>query len=252
MISCGDKGVVIEDFAQQITKRYGYVRRTRGSYLYTESGKRLTDMMQAQGRAILGWGFGSAKKHHKNFLDRGVIANFETRQSYRLQKVLKTFFPQCSDFYFYTSDRPLQGKKMSVWRAWDDHAFDNINDCDCVVIMPPYAWESHLFIVGCCSAQNMPPSDFIPEPVIGAITRAFYDLQMELPNRGNAEWAKFDRLFKKHWKREGAYLYPLVSETDYPDFFYYCLDNQTLISPYYSVPSIVPFFAHAGDFKFLT
>ena len=48
-------------FADEITTRYGYVKRARGYFLYTEKQVRLTDMFQEAGRAILGWGGGKAE-----------------------------------------------------------------------------------------------------------------------------------------------------------------------------------------------
>ena len=50
----------IEYLAKEINSRYGNIKRARNCFLYTARGVRLTDMYQEGGRAILGWGGGSA------------------------------------------------------------------------------------------------------------------------------------------------------------------------------------------------
>ena len=65
-------------FADEITSRYGYVKRARGCFLYTEKQVRLTDMFQEAGRAIIGWGGGKARLEFKNALERGVTGSFRT------------------------------------------------------------------------------------------------------------------------------------------------------------------------------
>ena len=56
----------IDFLAEEIFLRYGNVKRARGPFLYTEKGKRLTDLYQENGRAILGWGGSSAFTMLKN------------------------------------------------------------------------------------------------------------------------------------------------------------------------------------------
>ena len=63
--------MTVTELSQQIYKRYGPVTRARGCFLYTKKGKRLTDLYQEDGRAILGWEGGSAFTHLKNVLSRG-------------------------------------------------------------------------------------------------------------------------------------------------------------------------------------
>lgn len=38
-----------------IAERFGFVRRARGPFLYTQKGVRLTDLYRDAGRAVLGW-----------------------------------------------------------------------------------------------------------------------------------------------------------------------------------------------------
>ena len=72
--------MIEKELAQEISKKYGTVKRCRGPFLYTQKGERLTDLFQEKGRSILGWGKegSSAFTILKNVLDRGITGSFET------------------------------------------------------------------------------------------------------------------------------------------------------------------------------
>ena len=97
-------------FADEITTRYGYVKRARGYFLYTEKQVRLTDMFQEAGRAILGWGGGKARLEFKNALERGVTGSFRTKYSHQLVKAINQFLPDYPNVRWYNS-------KDSLYRA---------------------------------------------------------------------------------------------------------------------------------------
>ena len=61
----------------ELFKRYGSVKRARGTFLYTKKGVRITDLYQEAGRAILGWEGGSAFTLMKNVISRGQTGSFE-------------------------------------------------------------------------------------------------------------------------------------------------------------------------------
>ena len=85
----------IEFLAEEIFKRYGTIKRARGPFLYTEKRKRLTDLYQEGGRAILGWGGSSAFTMLKNALDRGATGSYRTDFTYRLEKAVNELFIGC-------------------------------------------------------------------------------------------------------------------------------------------------------------
>ncbi len=64
------------ELAAEIQKRYGFVRRARGCYLYTEKGVRLTDCYLDGGRALLGWDGGKARTVFKDTLERGANGSY--------------------------------------------------------------------------------------------------------------------------------------------------------------------------------
>ena len=82
----------IDFLNREIFLRFGNVSRARGSFLYTEKGVRLTDMFQENGRAILGWGGGSAFTFFKNVLSRGQTGSFKTVHKDRLKKAVSCLF----------------------------------------------------------------------------------------------------------------------------------------------------------------
>ena len=82
----------IDFLNREIFLRFGNVSRARGSFLYTEKGVRLTDMFQENGRAILGWGGGSAFTFFKNVLSRGHTGSFKTVHKDRLKKAVSCLF----------------------------------------------------------------------------------------------------------------------------------------------------------------
>lgn len=94
-------------FADEITSRYGYVKRARGCFLYTEKQVRLTDMFQEAGRAIIGWGGGKARLEFKNALERGVTGSFRTKYSNQLVKAVNQLLPEYPNVRWYNSKESL-------------------------------------------------------------------------------------------------------------------------------------------------
>ena len=82
----------IDFLNREIFLRFGNVSRARGPFLYTEKSVRLTDMFQENGRAILGWGGGSAFTFFKNVLSRGQTGSFKTVHKDRLKKAVSCLF----------------------------------------------------------------------------------------------------------------------------------------------------------------
>lgn len=90
-------------YCQEIDTRYGAVKRARGCHLYTSKGRRLTDMYQEAGRAILGWGASRAMTEFKNVMNRGITGSFPTDYSARLEKAVKKLLPEYTHIRWYAS-----------------------------------------------------------------------------------------------------------------------------------------------------
>ena len=76
-------------YCAEFEEKYGTVQRARGCYLYTRSGRRVVDMYQEAGRAILGWGNSKATTVFKNIMSRGLTGTFPTDYGHQLERAVK-------------------------------------------------------------------------------------------------------------------------------------------------------------------
>lgn len=81
------------ELAAEIQKRYGFVRRARGCYLYTEKNVRLTDCFLDGGRALLGWDGGKARTVFKDTLERGANGSYCGGHESRLATAVRHLLP---------------------------------------------------------------------------------------------------------------------------------------------------------------
>ena len=89
-----------------IDDRYGFVRRARGCYLYTEKGVRLTDLWLDGGRALLGWDGGKARTAFKDTLERGATGSYDSGMTSRAVTAVKKLLPaEYSIIRFYSRER---------------------------------------------------------------------------------------------------------------------------------------------------
>jgi hypothetical protein len=214
-------------------------------YLYTQSGKRLTDMYQEAGRAILGWEGGNARTVFKNALNRSVSGSFESEESHRLEKAVQALLPGYPVVRWYSS-LPTCSTALSQWRPWQPKmgvsAGTGATEAEAVWFLPPFPLAANCVIVASkaglqadfCSSTLFPPC------LLAGITRSIYDLLQELPLRGEAGWGHYDAVIKAYWERRGPYLYPKVGRDFYGEFASRCLAAGVVISPDYDIPSLVP------------
>lgn len=255
----------LPEFSGEIYKRYGSIRRARGCFLYTEKNVRLTDLYQENGRAILGWGAGSASTHLKNVLNRGITGTYITGFDYRLEKSVSALLGSERDvFVFSDKSRALSEAlaisrdSTSVWRPWQCARADEgtaappVSSVDCVVFEPPFPWGQNIFLLAvlkslCVVAR--PAGIKLPAPLSAAVTRSVYDLISALQARSEKDWFLWDTVLTRYWERRGPYLYPrkdALDEDSYAGFVLHCLDLGIVVSPVYQSPSIVPFGADRG------
>ncbi|MDE5898980.1 MAG: hypothetical protein K2H09_06940 [Treponemataceae bacterium] len=248
--------------ASELAARYGFVRRARGCFLYTQKGVRLTDLYQEGGRAILGWG-GSAFTVFKNVLNRGSTGSFDTEFSHRIEKAVCTLLRSPRTALLFSSRQAalkaaltISPADTSFWRPWNPEQTD-WTQRDVAIIAPPLPWAQELFIVAAkpelvevarAAGRQPPDGERLPAPLQAAITRAIYDLIAALQTRGEKDWFLYDSVLRPYWTRRGPYLFPNIGEAQYPDFLRHCLDCGIVISPDCNTPSIVPFGAAPGVF----
>lgn len=250
----------------EISKRYGTVRRARGSFLYTKSGVRLTDLYREGGRAILGRREGRAFLHLKNTLNRGETGFFDTDEKARLVKSLCILLNSERLIYaVYGMENALSAaaefsaEPAALWRAWDPDRTDWSRKT-AVIVAPPLAWGQDIFFV-CVKPEfddeqrllDSHVADLrginVPSPLCAAFSRSIYDFLAQALTMSEKDWFGFDTILTPYWLRKGPYLFPKISESTYRAFVLHCLDAQLVISPDYTVPSIVPFGADIGVFR---
>ena len=249
----------------EIMKRYGTVKRARDCFLYTAKGVRLTDLYMEGGRAVLGWGKGSAVTVFKNVLERKLLGTyFETDFSPKIsdeknqlaKAVSQLFGEERKVFAFYSKSEAEKtaesaGEKACTFIPWNQENID-WREKNAIVMAPPFPFGDFIWILAVKPDVNVNSENStfrIPAPLCAAFTRSIYDLIRELQNREEKNWFIYDTVVTKYWTRKGPYLFPKVPESKYEDFMIHCLENELVISPDYNVPSIIPFGADKGNFS---
>ncbi|MBQ9237805.1 MAG: hypothetical protein IJ191_00595 [Treponema sp.] len=250
----------VDFLAAEMTQRYGTVQRARGYFLYTRKGVRLTDLYQEGGRAILGWR-GTSFTVFKNVMNRGVTGSFDTDYTPRIAKAVCALLGDARNVFICDSDSSAHAlalafspERTSLWQAWSSRDW---HAADCVVIAPPFPWASSVYLVavqnnvyetalasGCAAPQNAR----IAAPLAAGIVRSLYNMIAALQERTEKDWFLYDTVLTNYWMRTGPYLHPKIAESAYADFVRHCLDCALVISPDYTVPSIVPFGVDKGVF----
>ena len=253
--------------ADEIFSRYGNVKRARGPFLYTAKGRRLTDLYQESGRAILGWGGCSAYTMLKNVLNRGATGFYRTDHTYRLAKAVNTLFPSGGTkraVLVFPSKKIAveEGLKISArtsaYHPWHQAEVDWAA-VDCIVYEPTLPWAGETTVL---AVRETPENAELiklagtrqirlASPMEEAFARSTYDLITALRDRKEKDWFIYDNLINSYWTRKGPYLFPKVPEEKYAAFVLHCLDLGIVISPDYNQPSIVPFGADRGVFEVL-
>ncbi|MDR3284287.1 MAG: hypothetical protein LBS97_03800 [Treponema sp.] len=247
-------------YPPEIAAKYGFVRRARQCYLYTQSGRRLTDLYQEAGRAILGWEGGNARTVFKNILNRGAAGSFASEETRRLEKALQTLLPDFPVVRFYTPHSSLLTPHPPWWRPWLHSSAalpGDPSDAPAVLFLPPFPLANNCVILAAKTEQSVPEThslhgalySLFPPPVLAGITRSIYDLLLELPRRDEHGWKRYDQGLKNYWERHGPYLFPKIPRESYGDFASRCLDAGLVISPDFDIPSIIPWGAQEGDFS---
>lgn len=234
---------------KEIFNRYGAVTRARGCFLYTKKGVRLTDLYQAGGRAILGWGGGDAFTKFKNVLNRGITGFFVTEYDNQINKAVSELLQSPRQVIFTSCAQDF----FPLWEPWNENhpGLSEIAKMDSVSVKPPLPWTDSLYMV--CVKPGFDENKIfekidLPSPLIAAVTRSVYDLIKAMKEREEKNWFIYDQILVKFFERQGPYLYPRISEDEYDDFVLFCLDNGIVINPEYNEHSIVPFGADEGVF----
>jgi hypothetical protein len=187
------------------------IKRARGWRLYTEDGKRLVDLWQYGGKALLGHKPANIVRDIKNSAEKGLFAPFNSACEGRLERALARLFPG-KEARFYTDRLSLReafdagGGGLSaetpvLWRPYRDEknpfAFSDMPDVFSPVI--PFPLSPEILVIEKKHAEKFPPSDIIAPPLLAATTRAIYDLlaapARAIPYCSGAATGGFDHRF---------------------------------------------------------
>lgn len=256
-------------------KKYGFIKRARGSFLYTAKNIRLLDLAQDEGRALMGWRHGSSMLALKNTVEKGLWASYPSGAEYRLKKALTSLFAICgfsnfteiswyqSELAFFSTDMESSLKEKNQanfvypWSGLsplkeEDAKRNTIQNKNSFIFVPPFPWPS-LYIFA-SKEKKMLTSQNLSTALIEALTRSIYDLIKEFPKRSQDSWAKFDTILESYFTREGSLLIPKMQGKDYDEFALHCLESEIFIAERNpeseTAPlSFVPWFAERTAFK---
>jgi len=249
------------------------VLRARDFRLYAKGGRRLVDLWQNGGAAVLGHTPPSLLREIKNTAGRGLYAPFPHFLEGRLCKALSRIFPG-RDFRFYAAPPPqletLVGDTVALWRPFlDSSAPLSVPENAPPVLIPIVpgiqGWRGGLPLGLCVLAikndfaiSSLPPGDFLPPVLLAVAVRGIYDLiaagKAAAPERANPAYRRIDKALNNpqvsfRWQRRGLYLTP--EQTPSPEkwtaLFRRFLDNGFLLPPVSSHPAILPGVLSPGE-----
>jgi len=252
------------------------VLRARDFRLYTKDGKRLVDLWQNGGAAVLGHTPPSLLRELKNTASRGLYAPFPHFLEGRYIKALSRVFPG-RHFRLYAAPPPElralaaegRGKAAAaLWRPFLDSAAplavpENAPPVLIPVVPGIQGWRDGLPYGLCVLAIDpafektapLPPGDFLPPVLLSCAARGIYDLIAAAPRRAQPAYPRVARALKNNqsntaqWQRQGLYLAPLhnSSPENWAALFRRFLDKGFLLPPISSQPLILPGVLSPGE-----
>ena len=252
-----------EDFS--LLQSVPAVLRARDFRLYTTDGKRLVDLWQNGGAAILGHTPPSLLRELKNTASRGLYAPFPHFLEGRFLKALSRIFPG-RNFRLYAAPPPeletlTAAGKAVLWRPFIDPAAplavrQNASPVLIPVVPGIQLWRGGLPLGLCPLAivpdfeASLPPPDFLPPVLLACAARGIYDLIAAAPQRAKPSYPRIAKALKNsRWQRQGLYLSlrQSLSQEDWATMFRNFLDNGFLLPPVSSQPAILPGVLSPGE-----
>ena len=255
---------------EEVYKRYGFIKRARGCFLYTQKNKRLVDLYRNNGSAVLGWGSSYGKGSSfsaftmlKNFLSRGLTGCFPTNLDAQTDKACSVLFNSERSVRFFSSREAaveacrLQGiNEPLFFYPWMQESLSTpIEQEKAIVFTVPFSWGTPLYAAAFLEKDGSKAVSekefFLPPPLRAAVNRSIYDLILALQEMQEKDWFSYDKALTDYFVRKGPWLFPKISREDYESFVLFCLDLGIIINPQYNGKSIVPFKADRGVLKIL-
>ncbi|MDR2521358.1 MAG: hypothetical protein LBC72_02215 [Spirochaetaceae bacterium] len=229
----------------------GKIARARGFRLYTEDGRRLVDLWQDGGKALLGHNPAAVTRALKNTAGRGLFAALPSRADDRFARALKTLFPAACGFAFLDAaffSQPAEWARALNVPLWRPFAADSGAVQTSPRFVPVLPWPLAPVVLvqteGAADQPLLPP----PPLILAAATRAIYSL-LAAPERGGVRYSQVEAALGGEaggFRRDGIYLY--VREANgWADVFAAGLNAGFLLPPAPEHPLILPAGLGAGE-----
>ncbi|MDR2601483.1 MAG: hypothetical protein LBC53_03400 [Spirochaetaceae bacterium] len=231
----------------------GIISRARGFRLYTEDGRRLVDLWQDDGRAVLGHKPSNVLKELKNTAERGLFAPYPTRAESRFFKCIKTLFPNARNVFFADA-RSLQtaagAQSIPVWRPFSQSGHSVSLEPFFAPVLP---WSLAPAILVQTDSEPLvqyetPAQNPQSPALLAAGTRAVYNLIADGGKRENLKYRRLNAVLQKtSLRRDGIYLYFDGAGELWPSIFEGFLQKGFLAPPSPGSPVILPAELSAGE-----
>jgi hypothetical protein len=239
------------------------VVRARDFRLYAQDGRRLVDLWQNNGAAILGHTHTGILRELKNAAERGLYAPLPHSQERRFLKALGTLLPGMS-FRLYRGEGALlralgtagfpdpaleadmpPSPAPILWRPFLGSAA--LTDRPLIPILPQ-PWPDALSVLAlppipAGTAPAPPDSQLIPPTILAAATRGVYGLIAATTTRGRLRYPRVEKaLDEKKWRPRGIYLCRGAAPDDeaWAALFRLFLEQGFLLPPVRTQPLILP------------
>ena len=245
------------------------VLRARDFRLYTEGRKRLVDLWQDGGAAVLGHTPKGALKTLKNVGARGLFSPFPHPAEGRFIKALLTIFPDKA-FRVYADESALchaaaragftgappfadpglgQTAPLRLWRPFlEDTIQETPAETTEEVLIPvlPFALAPKVLVIPRHLDTAFPGPPLFPPVLLAAAAQSVYALIAAGRGRFTAPQAVSDAA---PWRRRGIYLSPNepLTEEAYTALFLRFLDAGFLLPPVQTLPLILPAILSPGE-----
>jgi hypothetical protein len=252
------------------------VLRARDYRLYTKGGRRLVDLWQNGGAAILGHTPPSVLREIKNTASRGLYAPFPHFLEARFFNALSRIFPG-RNFRLYAAPPPeletlVAGGTAALWRPFLDPESPLSVPANAPPVLIPVVpgisgWRGGLPLGLCVLAIDsnfkkmyntteyvLCPNDCISPVLLAAVIRGLYDLIAASSQRAKPLYPRVERALKNTsgqilWQRQGLYLTTRQkpSQQEWAALFCRFLENGFLLPPVLSQPVILPGILSRGE-----
>jgi hypothetical protein len=239
------------------------VLRARDFYLYTGTGRRLIDLWQTGGRAILGHKPLNLVRDIKNNMERGLFAPLPHPAYGRFISVLSRLFPH-KEFRLYADEGSLRsalhGAGLHTGGTFFDPALSSppvtavslwrpfIDTPDTPVLVPVLPWHLSPFVAVLEPGIALPPSEILSPVILAGATRALYDLIAAMPTRGMVTFSTVQNALRNSsWHCRGIYLNSPYENDNYEALFYRFLASDFLLPPQADMPAILPGILSPGE-----